>query len=149
MTPRSSVTSPSQANDKRIQLRVKRTLGKSGNGSPLGPAFAHALASKDFDQAAAVLHPEIDFRALTPRRTWAPENRGEAVDVLRTWFGNCRIEQVVRLDSDGFADRQRVAYRFQGHRADGPFVIEQQVYFHERGGQTDWMRILCSGFRAP
>jgi hypothetical protein len=149
MTRRSSATSPSQANDKRSQLRVEGTLGKSGDGSSLGRAFAHALARKDFDQAADVLHPGIDFRALTPRRTWAPENHSEAVEVLRTWFGNCRIEQVVRLDSDAFADRQHVAYRFQGHRPDGPFVIEQQVYFHESDGQIDWMRILCSGFRAP
>jgi hypothetical protein len=147
MTRRSSATSPSQPN-RSCQLHVESTLGKPDDGSPLGRAFAHALAHKDFDQAAGVLHPEIDFRALTPRRAWAPENHIEAVEVLRTWFGECRIEQIVRLDSDTFADRQHVAYRFRGHRPDGPFVIEQQAYFHERDGKIDWLRIMCSGFRA-
>ncbi len=69
--------------------------------------------------------------------------------MLHTWFGDCRIEQVVCLETDAVADRQRVAYRFRGHSSDGPFVIEQQAYFCERDGQIDWMRIMCSGFRAP
>lgn len=97
----------------------------------------------------ALLHPEIELRALTPRREWAPENHTQVLEVLQTWFGDCEIEQVVCVDTDAFADRQRVAFRFLGHRSDGPFMIEQQVYFCERDGQIDWMRIMCSGFRAP
>jgi hypothetical protein len=67
---------------------------------------------------------------------------------LRLWFSGSRvIEQVIGVEIDAFADRQRVAYRFRGHDADGPFVIEQHAYFSARDGQIDWMRLMCSGFR--
>ncbi|HEY8865936.1 MAG TPA: hypothetical protein VIM22_03320 [Solirubrobacteraceae bacterium] len=37
--------------------------------STLGAAFAEALTAKDFERVAALLHPAVDFRALTPNRT--------------------------------------------------------------------------------
>jgi hypothetical protein len=116
--------------------------------SMLGPAFADALARNDYSELTSLLHPEIEFRALTPRRSWEPESRHAAIEVLRTWFGDCTIEEAW-LDSDTFSDCCRVAYRFQGRRPAGPFVIEQQVYFNQCDGQINWMRIMCSGFRTP
>ena len=35
-----------------------------------GPEFAHALAARDFDKLQSLLDPDVEFRALTPRRTW-------------------------------------------------------------------------------
>jgi hypothetical protein len=143
MTPTSSATdNPRAANASNGVL-------SRADGSLAGVRFVLAIADKDFVQLAAVLHPEIELRALTPRRTWAPESHSDVLEVLRTWFGNCTVERIVRLDSDSFADRHRVAYRFQGDRPDGRFVIEQQAYYGVREGQIDWMRIVCSGFRTP
>ena len=53
---------------------------------------------------------------------------------------------MLSIDSDAVADRERVGYRFAGHNADGPFVVEQQAYLSERDGRIDWMRVIC--FRA-
>ena len=36
----------------------------------LGAQFANALAKKDFDRLRGLLHPEIDFRGMTPSRFW-------------------------------------------------------------------------------
>ena len=36
----------------------------------VGEQFARALAAKDFGRVAELLHPEIDFRGMTPRRFW-------------------------------------------------------------------------------
>ncbi len=36
----------------------------------LGEALAHALSRKDFDEVARLLHPDVDFRGMTPRRMW-------------------------------------------------------------------------------
>jgi hypothetical protein len=118
--------------------------------SDLGPAFAEALARKDFDQVLALLHPEIDFRGLTPSRSWEASSAQAVVDdVLRQWFEESdALERMISIETDSFADRERVAYRFQGHNPDGPFVVEQQVYYSERDGRIAWMRALCSGFRA-
>jgi hypothetical protein len=115
----------------------------------LGKAFAEALARKDVAGVAAVLDPEIDFRGLTPSRSWEASGADAVLElVLSQWFEySDEIEEVASLDTDAFADRQRVAYRFHVRNPDGSFVVEQQVYYTERDGQITWMRVLCSGFR--
>ncbi|MDQ6806760.1 MAG: hypothetical protein M3065_17775 [Actinomycetota bacterium] len=98
---------------------------------------------------AALLDSEIDFRGLTPSRSWEASGADAVLEtVLGHWFEDSdEIEQVVSLDTDAFADCQRVAYRFHVHNPDGEFVVEQQAYYTERDGQITWMRVLCSGFR--
>jgi hypothetical protein len=115
----------------------------------LARGFATALAAKDFDGIAQLLHPEIDFRALTPGRQWEAAEPGAVVDgILRVWFDDSdEIEALERIETDAFADRERVGYRFRVHNADGPFVVEQQAYLSERDGKIGWMRVVCSGFR--
>jgi hypothetical protein len=46
----------------------------------LGESFARALAVKDFDQIASLLHPDVDFRGMTPGSFWQPENAKQAID---------------------------------------------------------------------
>ena len=115
----------------------------------LGKAFADALARKDVAGVAAVLDPEIDFRGLTPSRSWEASGADAVLEtVLCHWFEDSdEIEQVASLETDFFADCQRVAYRFHVRNPDGEFVVEQQAYYIERDGQITWMRVLCSGFR--
>jgi hypothetical protein len=117
--------------------------------SSLGEAFARALSRKDFDQVTSLLHPEVDFRAMTPRRMWEASDARSVVDnVLKVWFEpSDEVERLVSTQTDAFADRARVGYRFEGHNPDGPFVVEQQAYYEERDGRIGWMRVMCSGFR--
>lgn len=114
-----------------------------------GRAFAEALGTEDTDGLLAVLHPQIDFRGLTPRRAWEAQGAGEVVSqVLRHWFEpSDHIEEILAIETDAFADRHRVSYRFRVHNPDGRFVVEQQAYFTAPDGRIDWMRVLCSGFR--
>ena len=113
-----------------------------------GPAFAQALAARDFEKLGSLLDPEIEFRALTPRRTWEADGDAPTVDLFRRWFDEATaIDHVDRVETDSVGDRQHLGYRFSGHDDDGPFVIEQQIYFTEREGRIDWMRMMCSGFR--
>jgi hypothetical protein len=114
----------------------------------LGKAFAEGLARKDFAEVAARLDAEIDFRGLTAGRSWEATGPDAVLEVLGHWFEDSDdIEQVVSIDTDAFADRQRVAYRFDVRNPDGKFVVEQQAYYAARDGQITWMRVLCSGFR--
>jgi hypothetical protein len=113
-----------------------------------GPAFAHALAAREFDKLQLLLDPEVEFRALTPRRSWEADGDSPTVELFRKWFDEATvIERVEQVDLDSVGDRQHLVYRFSGHDDDAPFVIEQQVYFTERDGRIDWMRMMCSGFR--
>lgn len=111
----------------------------------LGEAFAHAIARRDDGQLVALLHPEVEFRALTPRRAWEPQTRAEALEVVRTWFWDCDITEV-RVQSSEIGERAHVSYRFAGERPAGRFLIEQHAYHSERDGAIGWIRILCSGF---
>ena len=114
----------------------------------LGPAFAHALARREFAQVIEILSPDVDFRALTPRRAWEAPGAGRAVGVLRGWFDDTTIvDDVLGIRTDVVGDRHCVTYRFAGERRQERFVIEQHVYYTEREGRICWMRLLCSGFR--
>jgi hypothetical protein len=117
-------------------------------GESAGRRFAEALGAKDFDRIAGLLDRGVDFRGLTPRRSWEATGPVEVDAILRQWFEpSDRIEEIVEIEEGGISDRGRVAYRFRGEGEDGPFVVEQQAYFTEREGRIDWMRVLCSGFR--
>jgi hypothetical protein len=116
-----------------------------------GARFAKALAAKDFDQIATLLHPGIDFRALTPNQSWKARGPEEVIgDVLRRWLEDgIELERLSDLRVEEFSNCQRVAYRLHGHDLDRPFLIDQQAYLEESEGRITWMRLLCSGFRSP
>lgn len=140
MTPLSSAT------DRNSACRIAAS-GADPEDDAVGRAFAGALARRDFGELATLLHPEVEFRALTPRRTWDPETPEEVVEVVRTWFATAEIDQVLDIESGVVGGRLRVGYRFRGRRDGKPFVIEQQAYYDVRDGQLSWVRLVCSGFR--
>jgi hypothetical protein len=115
----------------------------------VGATFARALAAKDFARIAELMDPEIDFRAMTPSRAWQAGDPDTAISTaLSVWFGDQdSIESLERLETDEFADRERVGYRFSVRNPDGRFLVEQQAYLSTRDGRIAWMRILCSGYR--
>jgi hypothetical protein len=115
----------------------------------LGRGFAEALAAKDFDRIATeIVDPHIDFRGLTPKRSWEASSADQLVsEVLVEWLEPTdHPEGLINCESAEFADRHRVAYAIRGHNDEGPFQFEQQAYFTERDGRIDWMRVVCSGF---
>jgi hypothetical protein len=115
----------------------------------LGVEFANALADKDADRLRGLLHDQIEFRALTPRRSWEADSPDGVLDVVfGHWFeGGDEIRCLASLQTDRFADRERVGYRLSVHNAEGDFLVEQQAYISDRDGQIGWMRVVCSGFR--
>jgi hypothetical protein len=119
------------------------------DGDTLGGQFARALAVKDRDALAALLHPEIDFRGMTPSRDWEAGDPEAVIGVvLGQWFEDKdEIEELEGLETDAVADRERVGYRFRVRNPEGGFLVEQQAYLAERDGRIGWMRVVCSGFR--
>jgi hypothetical protein len=115
----------------------------------LGAEFARALAVKDFGRIRELVHPEIDFRGLTPSRSWEASDVETLIStVLAEWFGESdEIEGLEALETGAVGDRERVGYRFSVRNPDGRFVVEQQAYLSPRDGRIGWLRVLCSGFR--
>jgi hypothetical protein len=115
----------------------------------LGVDFARALAKKEPKRLRALLASEIDFQAMTPRQAWEASDPDAVLSILFShWFEDADdIETLESIDTDSFADRQRVGYRFSVSNPEGSFLVEQQAYFSGREGKIVWMRVLCSGFR--
>ena len=115
----------------------------------LGSHCARALAAKDSDRLRELIHPEIDFRGLTPSRNWEAGDPDSMLSVMFDgWFEDKdEITGIESVESDAFADRERVGYRFTVTNPDGDFLVEQQAYLEERDGRIGWMRVVCSGFR--
>ena len=114
----------------------------------LGARFARAIAAKDEAALRALLADDVDFRGLTPGRTWEGTGPDDVVEtVFGSWFEESdRIEHAEVADGADVADTAHVAYRFDLVNDDGDFVAEQQAYY--RGGDTiEHLRIMCSGFR--
>jgi len=116
--------------------------------SPLGEDFARAVAAKDQSRLRQLLQPDLDFRGMTPNRVWECADPDGVIDVLGVWFEDRDvIEAIDMLETDGFADRQRVGYRLRVRNPDGEYLVEQQAYLSERDGKIGWLRIMCSGYR--
>ena len=114
----------------------------------LGEAFAQAVAAKDHDRVLELLHPEVDFRAMTPGRIWEAESPQDVVEALQVWFDDTDvIEGLDTTETDGFADRERVGYRLRVRNPDGLHLVEQQAYLSDRDGRIGWLRIMCAGYR--
>jgi hypothetical protein len=114
----------------------------------LGASFAHAVARKDHARVLELLHPDVDFRAMTPGRIWEAEQPDDVIHALQHWFDDGdSIEDIEALDTDRFADRERVGYRLRVRNDDGPHLVEQQAYLSERDGRIGWLRIMCAGYR--
>jgi hypothetical protein len=115
----------------------------------LGGEFARAIAAKDEGRIRELIHPGIDFRALTPSRFWEAKDADTVLSVvLGHWFEPTdEIEALERVESDTVVDRERAGYRFSVRNPDGRFLVEQQAYLSARDGRIAWMRVVCSGFR--
>lgn len=110
-------------------------------------AFADAIVARDFARAAALLHPEIDFRAMTPNRVWEAEGPAGVENVLREWLDDPDedVEYVSATDPALIGNTTRVGWVVRMSDAEGPQIFEQQAYVRERDGQIGWMRVMCSG----
>lgn len=116
--------------------------------SSLGETFARAVAEKDAEALRDLLHPEVDFRALTPKRVWEATDPSGVLSAVAVWFGDDdEIGALESLETDGFADRERVGYRLRVRNPDGEHLVEQQAYLSPRDGRIGWLRIVCSGYR--
>ena len=125
------------------------TIRRVPQQTTLGADFAQAFGDKDSARVRELLHPEIDFRGLTPSRFWEASSPDDVVEILfGSWLEEKdQVEAIVGIEGDTVADRERVGYRFTVTNPDGCFLVEQQAYLSTRDGQIDWMRVVCSGFR--
>ena len=85
--------------------------------SALGRRFVEALAIKDAEALRAVLHPEVDFRGLTPNRFWEANDRDAVLEIVfGVWFG--ADDELEELVLDRTPTPSPIASRFASASAD-------------------------------
>src|SRR3954451_2656820 len=116
--------------------------------SGIATAFVDAIVVRDVARAVALLHPEIDFRAMTPNRVWEATDPVGVEAILRAWFEDPdeEVHGIETTEPSWIVDRVRVGWLVRISDADGLHVFEQQAYVRERDAQIDWMRVICSGW---
>jgi hypothetical protein len=115
----------------------------------LGVDFARAFGARDRERIRELVDPELDFKALTPRRFWEASDVDGLLEILfDIWIRESdEIRGIEKLERDLFADRECVGYRFRVANEKGEYLVEQQAFVTERDGQIAWMRLVCSGWR--
>jgi hypothetical protein len=119
-------------------------------GSGVAGALVDAIVERDFARAVALLHPEIDFRAMTPNRVWEADGPAGVEAVLREWLDDPDedVEGIEATEPISIEGTVRVGWLVRISDVDGPHIFEQQAYIRERDAQIDWMRVMCSGWIA-
>jgi hypothetical protein len=115
--------------------------------SGVAGALVDAIVARDFARVFALLHPEIDFRAMTPNRVWEAEGPADVEAVLREWLDD-PDEDVEGIEATGpvsIEETVRVGWLARIRDADGSHIFEQQAYVRERDAKIGWMRVMCSG----
>lgn len=116
--------------------------------SRIGAALVDAIVARDIARAGALLHPEIDFRAMTPNRVWEAESPAGVEAVLREWLEDPDedVNGIEATQPVALEDTARIGWLVHISDSDGPHVFEQQAYVRERDGLIAWMRLMCSGW---
>ena len=129
---------------------VERPDSESFGTNTIGERFAAAIASKDVAALTGLLVENVDFRAMTPGRLWEAHSASDVANaILGHWFApSDHIEAIEPVDTDGFADCQKVSYRFRVTNPAGTFTVEQHAYFTVIAERIVWLRMMCSGYRS-
>jgi hypothetical protein len=111
-------------------------------------ALVDAIVARDVTRVIALLHPEIDFRAMTPNRIWEAADADGVEAILRQWFEDPddEIHGIEATEPVSIRDTVRVGWLVRVSDDHGPHVFEQQAYVRERDGLVTWMRVICSGW---
>jgi hypothetical protein len=115
-----------------------------------GESFVEALSGKDAERLRGLFTTDVDFKGLTPGRSWEGTGPDDVLDVLlANWFEpHDEIVEVRAVSTEEVADRSRVTYRFGLSCSGKPHVTEQHAFFEtDESGRIRWLRMMCSGFR--
>ena len=125
-----------------------RDTARVTTATTVAEALVGAIVAHDVARAVALLHPEIDFRAMTPNRIWEADGPAGVEDVLRRWFEDPdeELHRIAATPTEWIEGTARVGWLVRISDADGPHVFEQQAYVRERDSQIGWMRVICSGW---
>ena len=118
-------------------------------GVSIGRRFVAAIVAHDWEEVAACFAPDARLVAVVPKEHPFREKAGreQAAALIRAWFGDADVTELVSSEVEPLADRIRIAYRVHEHEPDGWYIVEQVAYATLGDGGIVDMNLACSGFR--
>ena len=115
----------------------------------LGRRFVAAIVAHDWEGVAACFALDARLVAVVPKERPFREKAGreEAAGLIKAWFGDADVTELVSSEVEPLADRVRIAYRVHEHEPDGWYIVEQVAYATIGDGHIVDMNLTCSGFR--
>jgi hypothetical protein len=119
------------------------------DGVALGRRFIDAIVAQDWESLAQCFASNVRLVAVVPREHPFREKAGrdQATGLIRAWFGDADVTELVSSEVEPLADRIRIAYRIHEHEPDGWYLVEQVAYATLEGGSFTDVNLACSGFR--
>ncbi|MDP1794752.1 MAG: hypothetical protein Q8K63_11530 [Acidimicrobiales bacterium] len=112
----------------------------------IGAALIDRLMAGDGSSAAALLAPNAQFRAITPRKFIEQSGPEAIVATFNNWFRAGWREDLETFEDGAVEGRERMRYRVRWSDDYGQrFVFEQQVYYEADGSGITWIELMCSG----
>ena len=137
--------------DREYPGRMTRLDGAevSEVSSDTGLRFVGAMAAKDRAGLRELLDRHVDFRGLTPSRSWeASTPDGVAEIAFGSWFEpQDHILETLEARADQVEGRGRLHYRFRVESGGETFLVEQHGYYDTADGRITRMSLMCAGFR--
>ena len=121
----------------------------AGDGVAFGRRFLEAIVAHDWEGVAACFAPDARLVAVVPQQRPFREKAGreQAAGLIRDWFGDADVTELVSSEVEPLADRIRIAYRIHEHEPDGWYLVEQVAYATVGEDGIADMNLACSGFR--
>ena len=117
----------------------------------VGGVFLEALATRDYQQMAATLSADVQFRAMLPPgpRDW--NGAADVAAVFTSWFAEAEDFELIDATVGEVGGRLHLSWRLRVRPApfgigEGWHIIEQQAYA-DAAETIDTLDLLCSGFR--
>lgn len=112
----------------------------------IGEALVDRLMAGDASGAAALLSPDVQFRAVTPKKFFELAGRDDVMAAFDRWFRAGWREALESFAADAVGPRQHMTYRVRwSDEYCRRFVFEQHVYYEADGSGITWVELLCSG----
>jgi len=122
----------------------------SADAAALGHRFVEAIVGHDWDGIASCFSQNARLVAVVPREHPFREKSGaeDAAILIKGWFGDADITELVRSEVVQVADRLRISYLIHEHEPDGWYLVEQVAYATLEDGRFADMNLACSGFQS-
>lgn len=111
----------------------------------VGRAFAEAYAAADYATVEALLHPQVHYREITPRRFLDEVGRAAILEEEREFLAGYDRHETVEVVATAVGSRAGARTRWRLYRGDETHVVEWCEYMTVQGGRITALDAVCSG----